>query len=29
VTLKGFVYAIPDGMLWQNIEMVLKGKVNY
>lgn len=29
VTLKGFVYAIPDGMLWQNIEMVLKGKVNF
>jgi hypothetical protein len=29
VTLKGFVYAIPDGMLWQNLEMVLKGKVNF
>lgn len=23
------MYAIPDGMLWQNLEMVLKGKVNF
>ena len=28
VQLKGFVYNIPDGMLWQNLEIVLKSKLN-
>lgn len=29
VQLKGFVYAIEDGMYWQNLELVLAQKVNY